>query len=295
MSRTKLAVLARSLTLLASVGAPCLASAADLLPPPPPPPMPAPIEVGGGWYLRGDVGVGAADYDSVTTVLHAPGQVLPPGYKITNAVLGDSYFAGAGVGYQFNNFLRGDITGEYRGYDRFGFVERFALNGGPGIDVDSGKLRSIVVMGNGYFDLGTWYGLTPYIGGGVGTAFHQVSGFIDQGAGNAAGGFGGSKPKDTTSLAWALHAGISYDVTPNFKVDVGYRYMDLGQARTGVVECVGNGCPYAQYRLNDITSHDVKIGLRYLLGGVAVAAPLPPLVPDYAPPPPPRGPIVRKY
>ena len=36
------------------VGAPALA--ADLLPPPPPPPPPlaAPVEIGSGWYLRGD-------------------------------------------------------------------------------------------------------------------------------------------------------------------------------------------------------------------------------------------------
>ncbi|MER2289120.1 porin family protein, partial [Methylobacterium brachiatum] len=38
MARSKLNALVRSLTLAASVGAPCLAAAADLLPPPPPPP-----------------------------------------------------------------------------------------------------------------------------------------------------------------------------------------------------------------------------------------------------------------
>ncbi len=38
---------------LGLLGAPALA--ADLLPPPPPPPpLPAPVEVGSGWYLRGD-------------------------------------------------------------------------------------------------------------------------------------------------------------------------------------------------------------------------------------------------
>ena len=68
MGRSKLAALARSLTLLASVGAPSFALAADLglPPPPPPPPAPIPVDVGGGWYLRGDVGVGASELDTVT-------------------------------------------------------------------------------------------------------------------------------------------------------------------------------------------------------------------------------------
>ena len=145
---------------------------------------------------------------------------------------------------------------------------------------------------NGYVDLGTWCGFTPYLGGGVGTAFHQVSGFTDIGAGTAAGGFGTAKDKNTTSLAWAAQAGVSYNVTPNFKVDVGYRYIDMGSAKSGTVVCENSpDCAGATYKVKDITSHDVKIGVRYLLGG-AVAAPLPPLAPAYEPAP---GPLVRKY
>lgn len=301
MGRTKLHALARSLTLLASVGAPCLAHAADLLPPPPPPPppMPVPVDVGGGWYLRGDVGVGAAEFQDV--VVRAD---LPPAYAVNKPVLGDQFFAGAGVGYEFNSFLRGDITGEYRGGGQIGFSDQYnafdangdqILNkdGSPyqGVNLYHGKLRSIVVLANGYLDLGTWCGFTPYIGGGVGSAFHQVSGFTDIGAGAAAGGFGMAQAKNSTSLAWAAQAGISYTVTPRFKVDVGYRYIDMGTATTGAVNCINNGCATpATYKLKDITSHDVKIGVRYLLGGGVAEAPLPPLAPAYEP-----GPIIRKY
>lgn len=290
MSRFKLSVLARSLTLLASVGAPCFAQAADLLPPPPPPPLPAPVEVGGGWYLRGDVGVGATSLHSVE--LRTTG-AIPPGYHNDGATLGDQFFAGGGVGYQFNNFLRADVTAEYRGGGHLSFTDVY--NGfygdgtpGTGLDYNTGHLSSVVVMANGYVDLGCWYGLTPYIGGGAGQAFHRLSGFTDIGAGTAAGGFGTAKQKDTSSFAWNLQAGVSYDITPNFKVDVGYRYMNLGHFSTGTVSCYNSGCSDSYgYKIKDITSHDVKIGLRYMLGGVA--APLPPV---YEPPP---GPIVRKY
>ena len=294
MGRSKLSGTVRSLTLLASVGAPCLVHAADLLPPPPPVPAPPPIEIGGGWYLRGDVGVGAAEFAKADLQIKGP---LPAGYYTDNLALGDQFFAGGGVGYQFGSFFRADVTAEYRGGGQLSFMDAYKgyyPNGVPGTGLDyyNGKLRSIVVMANGYIDLGTWCGVTPYIGAGIGNAFHQLYGFTDIGAGTAAGGFGTAKKKDGSSLAWALQAGVSYDVTPNFKVDVGYRYMNLGDVSTGPVTCYNSGCSDSySYKFKEIVSHDVKIGLRYLLGGV-VATPLPPLAPAYEPPP---GPMVRKY
>lgn len=292
MGRSKLSAWMRSLTLLASVGAPSFAIAADLLPPPPPPPMPEPVEIGGGWYLRGDVGVGAAQYDNI--VLRTTDYV-PSDYHTEGHALSDQFFAGAGFGYQFGSFFRADVTGEYRGGSRLSFVDvynGYYGNGTPGtgLDYNTANLSSVVVLANGYFDLGTWFGITPYIGGGVGSAFHRVHGFTDIGAGTAMGGMGIAKEKQSSSLAWALHAGVAYDITQNFKVDVGYRYMNLGDVATGNVNCYNSGCssPYS-YKVRDVTSHDVKIGLRYLLGG-PVAAPLPPLAPSYEP-----GPLVRKY
>ena len=50
---------------LVAVATSAPALAADLLPPPPPPPPPVVVEVGTGWYLRGDVGVGSQDFRSV--------------------------------------------------------------------------------------------------------------------------------------------------------------------------------------------------------------------------------------
>ncbi len=42
----------------------------------------------------------------------------------------------------------------------------------------SGNFDSAVVLANAYFDdLGTWYGITPFIGGGVGYAFNHVSSY----------------------------------------------------------------------------------------------------------------------
>jgi hypothetical protein len=78
-------------------------------------------------------------------------------------------------------------------------------------------------------------------------------------------------------------------VTDAFKIELAYRYLNLGKAETGAgyVPCCTS--PLAAVKVKDIEAHDVKIGLRYYLGGL-VAAPLPPLMPEPAP-----GPLVRKY
>ncbi|GEP02161.1 outer membrane protein [Methylobacterium oxalidis] len=331
MARSKLHALARSLTLVASVGAPCLAQAADLLPPPPPPPPP-PVEVGGGWYLRGDVGVSA----------YTSSQFAAYGEKGTGGYIDDTYhdrgigsgaFGGIGIGYQFNPFFRGDITGEYRFSNELRTSRRFQTeNGYTDLDGNAVSLRSrydddtqarfdaAVVLANAYFDLGTWYGVTPFVGGGVGVSFNHLSGAktdaretaptLSYQYNCAAGCFTGYavpdgnggyvygtrtdrydyKDKTKASFAWALHAGLAYDVTSNFKVELAYRYLNLGTAKTGLGEtycCSSIG----GYKVKTLEAHDVKIGLRYLLGGV-VAAPLPPLMADYQPAP---GPLVRKY
>lgn len=334
MSRSKLSILVRSLTLLASVGAPSLALAADLLPPPPPPPYETPVDFGGGWYLRGDVGASVYDRPHYAAADSSD-------YTFFGNDAGGGAFAGAGVGYQFNDFFRADVTGEYRfstglrtnsynnvsynydcggGYDsQRGSFTCNQAGGGTNYDSIGGHYSAAVVLANAYVDLGHWYGFTPFIGGGVGAAFNKLSGFSDSSYANTTfekvtsyDGYGDCqcgnpsytykngaqtftsggtfKDKTTTSFAWALHAGVAYDVTDRFKVEVAYRYLNLGHASTGILNCF---CGETQkgLKVKDLEAHDVKIGLRYLLGGGA-AIPLPPLAPAYEPAP---GPLVRKY
>ncbi len=291
MSRSLTRDLMHSAVLVAGLIVPCLVQAADLpVALPPEPVLEAPVAIGAAWYLRGDVGVGAASIHEMHT--YVPGGHLPDDYEVKKAGISDQFFAGAGVGVQVTPFLRGDITGEYRGGAKIHAWDRYTsyeVNGVPvyGINKYDGNLSSVVVLANGYFDLGTWYGLTPFIGAGVGTAFHHVSGFYDSGFGAASGGFGSAKDRWSNGFAWALHAGVGWNVTPDFVVEVGYRYLNAGSAKTAGVDCVNDpGCGQAYYKIKNIESHDVRIGLRYLIGG-GVAAPLPPV---YAP-----GPVVSKY
>ncbi|WP_375462706.1 outer membrane protein [uncultured Methylobacterium sp.] len=335
MARSKLFALARTLTLAASVGAPSLAAAADLLPPPPPPPFAPPIEVGGGWYLRGDVGASIYDKTTYSSTYDYTGYA--DANRSYGNGLGGGGFAGVGVGYQFTPFLRGDVTGEYRystglrGSEYYRGPDYDDGLGSYGNNKSTGHFDSAVVLANAYFDLGTWYGVTPFIGGGAGVAFNHVSGYGTNSTftspsyaydyGHPSYGEGDDcycqpsyaykpvydahgnpvyqsqsyskfyKSNTGTSFAWALHAGLAYNVTDAFKVELAYRYLNLGSVKTGTGSelCCSTALPAV--KVKDIEAHDIKIGVRYLLGGL-VAAPLPPLLPDYQPAP---GPIVRKY
>ncbi len=314
--RSKPLALARIFTLAASVAAPGLVHAADLdFPPPPPAPLPPPpVEFGGGWYLRGDVGASIYSTPKLST---APSPAVVNYY---NTDLGAGGFAGVGVGYQFNSWLRADVTGEYRFSSGFRtndwmhamYVDEKTNKAGKllrtGYDdltteSTSGNYSSAVVMVNGYADLGTYYGVTPFVGAGVGAAFHRFAGLSEQSQINgtaldldkngaepvpyATKVSGGTyKTQMKTSFAWALHAGLSYAVTPNLKLELAYRYLNLGEASTGVLNCFC-GSTLAAIKVKDIESHDIKLGMRWMFGAPVVAA--------AAYEPPPMMPLVRKY
>jgi opacity protein-like surface antigen len=256
------------------------AHAADL--PAPPPPVPyVPVEVSGGWYLRGDIGMTNQEVDRLSFV-SVNGQAVPANLNDANfrtdfVEFDSSVFGGIGLGYQFNPWLRVDVTGEYRGGASFhGFERSVALP--TDIDKYTAIKSEWVGLVNAYFDLGTWYGLTPFVGAGVGFTRTKISSFVDTFVG-AGGGIGGALAENNTEteLAWALHAGVAYDVTPNFKVEVAYRYLNLGDGQTGVLTSFDSGTTgRVAVKFKDLDSHDFKVGLRWMLGGPVLAAAAPP-------------------
>jgi opacity protein-like surface antigen len=275
-----------SLAGLLALGASATAQAADL--PPPHMPMPAPVEFAGGWYLRGDVGVSHYDggkfksLDSNDTA------------RFSDQDFGSGGFAGAGIGYQFNNWFRADVTGEYRFSTGVRAHDRDSWIGGGGrvssTEGYQGDYSAAVVMLNGYFDLGTWYGITPFVGAGVGWAENYLHGFetstqnvyLDHADWNNGVSGGTIRDAHKGNLAWALHAGLGYDVTPNLKLEIAYRYLNLGDAKTGIVDCFC-GITHPGYKVKELESHDIKIGMRWMFGG-PVAQPV-----SY------DAPIIRKY
>lgn len=270
-------------------GANAGANAADLLPPPPPIEPPPPVDFG-GWYLRGDVGVGATQISGWRSTLspNATGSLPNGPVWNTHYGIGDTAFAGGGVGYQFNNWLRADLTGEYRiqsnyraGMAYYGFWANPPVFGA---DQYNASLSTALFMANGYVDLGTWYGLTPFVGFGVGAAFHNFQGLTDYAVGVA--GMGVARDTNVTNFAWSAMAGVAFNVTPNFKVEVGYRYLDMGRITSNPIVCSDIASCFGERHSFNVASNDVRIGFRYIIPSLTP-------VPMMAPPPMP--PLVRKY
>jgi opacity protein-like surface antigen len=176
---------------------------------------------------------------------------------------------GVGVGYQFNNWFRADITGEYRSKVSFHGTDFFLFPGGGGglSDTYHGGYQSWVGLVNAYADLGTWWCLTPFIGAGVGAATIKTSAFSDVAT------FPAGDPRNSsfiadgatkTNFAWALHAGVAYKVTNNFTVELAYRYLDMGTAVHGAGHFFdGTNIAQSSFQFRDMTSQDLKIGVRW--------------------------------
>ena len=66
------------------------------------------------------------------------------------------------------------------------------------------------------------------------------------------------------NFAWALHAGVAYRVTPNFTVELAYRYLDMGNGLTGDTPRLRRQpTTNNPMTFKNITSHDLKLGVRW--------------------------------
>lgn len=228
-----------------AVGAGGAARAADMpfAPALEPPPVEQPVLFGTGWYIRGDLGA-ARD-----TQLLIDGLATPRSRSFPNA-----WTLGLGAGYKYNSWLRTDLTFDWRQPETAQGSSSIA--GGclfvPGcVGWASNRLTSMQLMGNVYFDLGTWAGVTPYVGAGIGMSTVEQRMKVTPG-----GGWWMFSPQQTTrNLALAGLGGLSYAVTPNLTADLGYRYLYMG--RVPVITS------YGALTRQKYDTHEIRVGLRY--------------------------------
>src|SRR5690349_13086638 len=167
-----------ALAAVASFGFITGARAADM-----PAPVLAPAMDFSGWYLRGDIGFSNQSVGSLFNVNYS-------GFtSVSNVDKGfdAAPFFGLGIGYTFNNWLRVDVTGEYRGAANFHGLDVGAIPSGACLgaapcfaaDRYTGSKSERTFMFNGYVDLGTWWNITPFVGAGVGVSRNTISNFGD--------------------------------------------------------------------------------------------------------------------
>jgi opacity protein-like surface antigen len=275
------------------------------------------FEAGTNWYLRGDLGV---SFDKAPSVSFS-NIALPPlgvvGAPFTTGAgtswTTTNFTGGAGVGYRWNDWLRFEATWDYRsgpgGSSQTTLVCPYGLTGvSSPAGVPLGYLYNTsntcnastsvhqynnAFLGNAYVDLGTYYGFTPYVGGGLGLNMNVLQGSLN--AYETANGqpyvadltstgfppvwvnsqgqaltpqpniafapqfWNRSIHSTTYTMAWALAAGIGFKLNPSATLDLGYRYLNTGTVNTLVNPQTG-----LTIHQNN-TSQQFLVGVRYYL------------------------------
>jgi opacity protein-like surface antigen len=231
------------------------------------------------FYVRGDVGIGQYSFGTFSQEELAKNR----GSFISESI-GDTVVLGAGIGVQINQRFRFDLTGEYRSTADIKAMDnlRGTLAAPAGTlqanTVYQGNLSAYVGLLNGYYDVFNWRGFTPYVGAGIGAAHLRMNDITTSSAATFTGvnpadsvvqlTSGLARPNSQTNFAWALMAGTSYDLSPNAKLDIGYRYLNMGSGvsvATGLIDCKC-GTIGSPVKLSDLEAHEVRIGIRWMLG-----------------------------
>lgn len=222
----------------------------------------------GGWYLRGDVGFLKS---RTTGVTYYQGTATADG-SFEQHDIGSSWMIGGGIGYQATDYLRVDLTANYHlDADFTGSSAAGVTNCGTATGVcdysDTSELSITTVMANAYIDLGNVSGFTPYVGAGIGGAGVHWGNLNNNEicvSGDCTGSNGDSvhPGRGEMRFAYALHGGVSYDLSANLKVDAGYTFTHIEGGNMFGFEA-GNSNTGNQGFDSEIKIHAVKAGLRY--------------------------------
>ncbi len=217
-----------------------LARAADMPgnPPPPPAVIPEPFEIASGWYLRSDIGA----HWGLLTGANSTAPFSDP----TDSSLGKGMTRSLGFGFK-SSWLRTDVTIDYAAPVKYQGTVAAAGD-------TTAKIQAATALINGYIDLGTWHRISPYIGAGAGVAYARVYDF----ASTAAPPFSGDASKNQWNFAWAGMAGIALAISPRFMMDVGYRYLNIGDVKT-------SSDAFGAMTFKNVAAHELRVGLRWSL------------------------------
>lgn len=229
------------------------AGAADLYAPAPPaPPAPAPYNP---WYVS--LFGGASVMEDVDA--SASGTFGGTDYAFDGELSSDwGFLIGGAVGRSFGS-MRGEVELSYSENDFDKAKGRYT----EGADTDrisdpvGGDTGTAMVLANLWYDFNRGAAFRPYVGGGAGLGFTDVSVKVDD-----------LKLVDDDDLGFGfqLGAGMRYALTESVDLDVSYRFRGvLGVKATGDYSA---GADSASARVkDDIYSHNVVAGISYHFTG----------------------------
>jgi opacity protein-like surface antigen len=194
---------------------------------------PASAQGNTGFYLEGNFGYAFPDSVDVSAS-GVEGKVE----------LKEAFVFGGALGYRFP-WVRLELNGSYRKFD----TDKVKAQGQS--VSGNGDATAAVVLFNVYLDPDLSVPVHPYLGGGIGGAYVKLD-------------TGDEAPlsidDEAGAFAWNLAAGLSYDVTQHVTLSAGYRYLRF--EGTDFPASVA-GVNTDGVDVDDVTSHEILIGLRY--------------------------------
>ena len=223
------------------------------------------------FYLRADGSYAAYDKPRID---------IDGKFDLFNTKIDGAWSAGGGVGYYISKNWRTDFTYEQR--FKTDVTGTYQFTGGTA----NGRfgLKSTLGLFNMYYDFDTRSRFTPYVGAGLGWVDHTTStgSFVD-----SCGCTSSIASGSNTSVAGALMAGVAVNLTGrgpaagsgegagggdaahNLYLDLGYRFLYLGEAKTGAVTAnftapaAAPTLVAADPTVSEIHAHEFRVGLRY--------------------------------
>jgi opacity protein-like surface antigen len=125
------------------------------------------VDFASNWYVRGDIAYAQETFPKI-----APDFTFGATPSVLNA-----FSVGAGFGYKINGWFRTDLILDYRSRVHtagFGAPGPCAIATGTASCFFDTTIQRWDLLANGYLDLGTWQGFTPYIGAGAGVTWARI-------------------------------------------------------------------------------------------------------------------------
>jgi len=237
------------------------------------------VPVAGGFYLRGDIGYKL--YSDPSGSFNDP---VIGDLRYERESMDNAWMIGVGVGYQFNDYFRTDLTLDYETRaTATGYAPCVGCATAGQFSKEQADIDVWTVMLNAYVDVGTWNRITPYVGAGIGASYVNTSNKKSFNPDGSKPTYDGSHGE--WNFAWALMAGAEYAITPNWSLDAGYRYKDLGDAKS--IKLVNVGSDQTREEWDDLTAHEFRLGARYTFN--TTSAPAGPVYYE------PQGPITSNF
>ena len=159
-----------------------------------------------------------------------------PAYHEAKKRSDDNFGGSLAIGYDFRKNHNIPVRAE---------LEYAILSKAEGTSAQSGfpvtySQRAQTLFLNAFYDIDTGTKFTPYVGAGIGVAFVKADGSLDFTSMVPPRGVRSYDSRTSNNFAWNLGIGVAYEITRCVKLDVGYRFVNLGKASTNWTDIDGD-------------------------------------------------------